>query len=66
MFSFLFRQFKNFNFYLSNMTPTDDWPQVESMESSTDLFAGDILGDELIDIYNAAVVGGSEDEAMNG
>jgi hypothetical protein len=65
MFSFLFRKFKNLNFYLSNMTPTD-WPQDESMEASTDLFAGDILGDELIDIYNAAVVGGSDDDAMNG
>lgn len=49
------------------MTPTD-WSQVDSMEPSTDLFAGDILGDELIDIYNAAVVGGGggDDEAING
>ncbi|MGK3756063.1 MAG: hypothetical protein ACI8RD_008373 [Bacillariaceae sp.] len=36
--------------------------------SSDDLFDGDILGDELMDIYNAAVVGGGndDDEAMNG
>jgi hypothetical protein len=36
-----------------------------SIEPSSDLFDGDILGDELIDIYNAAVVGGS-DESMDG
>ena len=51
------------------MTPTD-WPTVDampSMEPSSDLFAGDILGDELIDIYNAAVVGGGDDdEAISG
>lgn len=50
------------------MTPTE-WPQVEPMPSidpPTDLFAGDILGDELIDIYNAAVVSGGDHEAMNG
>ena len=36
--------------------------------SSNDLFDGDILGDELMDIYNAAVVGGGDDddEVMNG
>ena len=34
--------------------------------SSDDLFGGDILGDELMDIYNAAVVGGGNDEVMNG
>ena len=35
--------------------------------SSDDLFDGDILGDELMDIYNAAVVGGGDDdEDMNG
>jgi len=35
--------------------------------SSDDLFDGDILGDELMDIYNAAVVGGGDDddEVMN-
>lgn len=35
--------------------------------SSDDLFGGDILGDELMDIYNAAVVGGGngDDEVMN-
>jgi hypothetical protein len=43
-----------------------EWSQVESsMEalapSSADLFDGDILGDELMDIYNAAVVGGGDD-----
>ena len=45
-----------------------DWPQVDTippMVSSSDLFDGDILGDELIDIYNAAVVGGSDD-GING
>ena len=29
--------------------------------SSADLFDGDLLGDELMDIYNAAVVGGGDD-----
>ena len=51
-----------------NMT-NSDWPQddhIASMEPSSDLFDGDILGDELIDIYNAAVVGGGDDDAMNG
>jgi len=55
------------------MTSSDHWPQVDSMpsvepssvEPSTDLFVGDLLGDELIDIYNAAVVGGGDDDAMN-
>jgi len=55
------------------MTATTEWAQVESsMESiappsSDDLFDGDILGDELMDIYNAAVVGGGsdDDEVMN-
>ena len=47
-----------------------DWspnPAMTSMEPSSDLFDGDILGDELIDIYNAAVVGGGgdDDDAMN-
>jgi len=53
-------------------TSTTEWPQVESsMEdiappSSDDLFDGDILGDELMDIYNAAVgSGGNDDEDMN-
>eukprot|EP00980_Cylindrotheca_fusiformis_P006477 scaffold1377_cov126-Cylindrotheca_fusiformis.AAC.22 len=31
-------------------------------EPTTDLFDGDILGDELMDIYNAAVVGGGDDD----
>lgn len=57
------------------MTTTAELSQdeafMESIEppSSDDLFGvgGDILGDELMDIYNAAVVGGSEDdgEVMN-
>jgi len=55
------------------MTISTEWSQVESsMEdiappSSNDLFDGDILGDELMDIYNAAVVGGGDDddEVMN-
>jgi hypothetical protein len=37
-----------------------------STEPTAGLFDGDILGDELIDIYNAAVVGGGDDDAMNG
>jgi hypothetical protein len=37
-----------------------------SVEPSTDLFDGDILGDELMDIYNAAVVGGGDDDDMHG
>lgn len=56
------------------MTSSDQWPPVDSMtsvepssvEPATDLFVGDLLGDELIDIYNAAVVGGGDDDAMNG
>jgi len=47
---------------------TSDWSPddpMASMEPSSDLFDGDILGDELIDIYNAAVVGGGDDDAMN-
>ena len=54
-------------------TVSAEWSQVESSmddiapPSSDDLFDGDILGDELMDIYNAAVVGGGEDdEDMNG
>ena len=51
------------------MSITSDWHHgvdpMPSMETSSDLF-GDILGDELIDIYNAAVVGGSDDDTMNG
>jgi len=53
-------------------TTNTEWPIVESsMEditppSSDDLFDGDILGDELMDIYNAAVGGGGDDdEDMN-
>mmetsp|Transcript_53266 Transcript_53266/g.129406 ORF Transcript_53266/g.129406 Transcript_53266/m.129406 type:complete len:707 (-) Transcript_53266:450-2570(-) len=50
------------------MSSTTEWSQVESsMEalapSSADLFDGDLLGDELMDIYNAAVVGGGDDGA---
>ena len=51
------------------MTVSQEWSQVESLAppSSDDLFDGDILGDELMDIYNAAVVGGgNDDEVMNG
>jgi hypothetical protein len=55
------------------MTATTEWSQVESSmqsiapPSSDDLFDGDILGDELMDIYNAAVVGGeNDDDVMNG
>lgn len=58
----------------ANMTSAD-WPPVDetlpsvepsSVESSADLFVGDLLGDELIDIYNAAVVGGGDDDDMDG
>jgi hypothetical protein len=38
---------------------------MQDIAPSSDLFDGDILGDELMDIYNAAVVGG-DDDAMNG
>ena len=59
------------------MTLSTEWSQVESSiqaiapPSSDDLFDGDIFGqlegDELMDIYNAAVVGSGEgDETMNG
>jgi hypothetical protein len=52
------------------MATTSEWSQVESsmqdIVPSSDLFDGDILGDELMDIYNAAVVGGADDDAMNG
>ena len=51
------------------MTTKSEWPAVDpmpSVEPSSDLFDGDILGDELIDIYNAAVVGGGDDEHMSG
>ena len=40
---------------------------MQDIAPSSDLFDGDILGDELMDIYNAAVVGGGEDDVnMNG
>ena len=48
--------------------PSTDWPQGDTIPpivSSSDLFDGDILGDELIDIYNAAVVGAGDD-TING
>jgi len=53
------------------MTTATEWSQVESsmqdIAPSSDLFDGDILGDELMDIYNAAVVGGADDDVtMNG
>jgi hypothetical protein len=58
----------------STITAADWSPQeIESSmdamvsPSSDDLFDGDILGDELMDIYNAAVVGGGDDDDdMNG
>jgi hypothetical protein len=41
---------------------SDDWPQVDpnnvslpAIVSSTDLFDGELFGDELIDIYNSTV-----------
>lgn len=39
---------------------------MEDMAPASDLFDGDILGDELMDIYNAAIVGGGDDDPMNG
>jgi hypothetical protein len=52
------------------MTTATEWSHMESsmddIAPSSDLFDGDILGDELMDIYNAAVVGGGDDDAMNG
>ena len=52
------------------MTTATEWSRMESameaMAPTSDLFDGDILGDELMDIYNAAVVGGGDDDAMNG
>lgn len=51
------------------MTSSVDWSQgvdaMPSMEPTSDLFDGDLLGDELIDIYNAAVVGASDDDTLN-
>jgi hypothetical protein len=45
-----------------------DWPPVDangvsipSIVSSSDLFDGDLFGDELIDIYNSAVIGEHSD-----
>ena len=56
------------------MTVSTEWSQVDSAmhsispPSSDDFLDGDILGDELMDIYNAAVVGGGDDddEVMRG
>lgn len=50
------------------MTVSTEWSQVDSAmhsispPSSDDFLDGDILGDELMDIYNAAVVGGGDDD----
>lgn len=50
---------------MASTAASAEWSQVESsieaITPSTDLFDGDILGDELMDIYNAAVVGGGDD-----
>mmetsp|Transcript_31084 Transcript_31084/g.73259 ORF Transcript_31084/g.73259 Transcript_31084/m.73259 type:complete len:695 (+) Transcript_31084:368-2452(+) len=49
------------------MTVSTEWSHVDSSmqalapHSSDDLFGADLLGDELMDIYNAAVVGGGDD-----
>lgn len=49
---------------------TLDWPSVDAngvslptIVSSTDLFDGELFGDELMDIYNSAVVGESASDA---
>jgi hypothetical protein len=60
----------HYSFYYPKMSTSADWSHgvdpMPSIEPSSDLFDGDILGDELIDIYNAAVVGGSDDDTMDG
>ena len=45
------------------MAASTEWSPVAPAlptSSTEDLFDGDILGDELMDIYNAAVVGGGD------
>lgn len=44
----------------SNEWPTEDGQPVSlpAMVSSSDLFDGDLFGDELIDIYNSTVTDG--------
>lgn len=50
------------------MSSNTEWPSVDqhmslpNMVSSSDLFDGDLFGDELIDIYNSTV----EDADANG
>jgi hypothetical protein len=39
---------------------------MQDIVPSSYLFDGEILGDELMDIYNVAVGGGPDDDAMNG
>jgi hypothetical protein len=43
-----------------------DWPSVETIPtivSSSDLFDGELFGDELIDIYNSSVGDGTSDDS---
>eukprot|EP00568_Trieres_chinensis_P017617 CAMPEP_0183326546 /NCGR_PEP_ID=MMETSP0160_2-20130417/82456_1 /TAXON_ID=2839 ORGANISM="Odontella Sinensis, Strain Grunow 1884" /NCGR_SAMPLE_ID=MMETSP0160_2 /ASSEMBLY_ACC=CAM_ASM_000250 /LENGTH=978 /DNA_ID=CAMNT_0025494551 /DNA_START=115 /DNA_END=3051 /DNA_ORIENTATION=- len=45
---------------------TADWPQIDpnAVTSSSDLFGGELFGDELMDMYNSAAVVGSASETM--
>lgn len=49
-----------------------EWPPVDpnqvslpTIVSSTDLFDGELFGDELIDIYNSAVVGDENHDVIH-
>ena len=41
---------------------TADWPQIDAaaVSASSDLFGGDLFGDELMDMYNSSAVVGSD------
>ena len=43
-----------------------DWPQIDhnTVASSSDLFGGELFGDELMDMYSSVAVVGSGTEAM--
>jgi len=52
---------------------TSDWPQMDTSaveispgtEASSDLFGGDLFGDELLDMYHSAVVGNGGTDAVD-
>jgi len=52
---------------------TTDWPQIDSSaaeispvtEGPSDLFGGDLFGDELLDVYNSAVAGNGVGEVVD-